>query len=81
MENCTLKLKAVIREIFFPSISTVKFRGRSLSMNTSKETRKIWRISICEVSDATLLSCMVRQTIRNVHDQPESLCSDLWVVI
>ena len=29
--------------------------------------------SNCGVSDATLPSCMVRQVIRNVHDQPESI--------
>ena len=38
------------------------------------DCKKTARATVCGVSGATLLSCMVTRAIWNVHDQPESFC-------
>ena len=36
-------------------------------------TKKMARVSVCDVSGATSPSCTVMRAIRNVHDQPQSI--------
>ena len=60
---------------FFPVESNGEGPRSKLEWEDGRtDSEKMARVSVCDISGATSPSCKATQAIRNVHNQPESLC-------
>ena len=58
---------------FFRRIWWWRFKVEIWTEEGQTDSKKMAHASVCDVSGATLQSCMVTRAIRNVHDQTESI--------